>query len=749
MIVAKSNNGNNISLEEHSKEVSDKAVKELKKLPNVKEHLMVNIKVASLLHDIGKSTDSFQKHINGEKVDKKHKNKYLHQQVSWAFVDTYFDYVNYFKDNEIKNCVGKNIIPNLIYWHHGILDNEGICAKDVLGSIPSSDIDTMKKELGKLIDSKYIINNPKKNNNTRPDYFLFNKDRKEKTDNLNRDITLIRMILVYSDRTISGADDINLKKANKFLFEVCHFPDDKRFKEQKKIINDIKDEDKTTIIKAPTGFGKTMLGLMWSEKSDKKLLWVCPRNNIAISTYYSIVKELEDSEKKVNIELRYAGKVQKSSFNGEGKEADIIITNIDYYLRPYSNAGKDMSLMYFIIHSDVIFDEYHENVTDLPIFSLFINLMRVRNIKTDSRTLLLSATPIDISHLWTTNSNKTKIIPNGKNHLPSIHKKEYKVNIINKIPSTISNDEILFVNSIKESQEIAKELTDAILIHSNFIEGDKLKMFDKLLKDYGKDSKTTNRKPYISTLILQAALDISFNNLYEIPLSPESTLQRIGRCNRWGRNKTATINIIDTCPTTSNGYVVDIKYNESLRKLWVDHLKLLSGSSLTLDEIYVHYNDFNITNNTEIVDYIDDSLHQSNESSSNNIYPVKHYNTTPPSYMSANSNPLRSNGSEVFFIVQDVKGKWVGPFTKSMYDSFDKDFNEGGTAISVGKMIKIIKNISSPTSGYKYNYGINSNKHYKNIKIDDLRRKARLDKSPYIAINFSYDYRLGIIKKII
>jgi hypothetical protein len=35
-------------------------------------------------------------------------------------------------------------------------------------------------------------------------------------------------------------------------------------------------------------------------------------------------------------------------------------------------------------------------------------------------------------------------------------------------------------------------------------------------------------------ILLQASLDISFNDLYEDILSPQSTLQRIGRCDRFG-----------------------------------------------------------------------------------------------------------------------------------------------------------------------------------------------------------------------
>jgi CRISPR/Cas system-associated endonuclease/helicase Cas3 len=47
----------------------------------------------------------------------------------------------------------------------------------------------------------------------------------------------------------------------------------------------------------------------------------------------------------------------------------------------------------------------------------------------------------------------------------------------------------------------------------------------------------------------KASLDISFNDLYEDILSPQSTLQRIGRCDRFGNCiGESVINIIKESP---------------------------------------------------------------------------------------------------------------------------------------------------------------------------------------------------------
>jgi CRISPR/Cas system-associated endonuclease/helicase Cas3 len=73
-----------------------------------------------------------------------------------------------------------------------------------------------------------------------------------------------------------------------------------------------------------------------------------------------------------------------------------------------------------------------------------------------------------------------------------------------------------------------------MLPHNEYLK-EKEKKILSLILNYGKTSTNSNNKPNIvGTHILQASLDISFNDLYEDILSPQSTLQRIGRCDRFG-----------------------------------------------------------------------------------------------------------------------------------------------------------------------------------------------------------------------
>src|SRR5208282_4444128 len=101
-----------------------------------------------------------------------------------------------------------------------------------------------------------------------------------------------------------------------------------------------------------------------------------------------------------------------------------------------------------------------------------------------------------------------------------------------------------------------------------------------------------------SAPIIQAAMDISLTNLYDSVCSPESTLQRIGRCNRWGtyedREPTIFLFIPDLKGLNNERGAIDTIYNRQLRDLWIQHLqkKIIDSQPVTLKGWYEIYNSF-------------------------------------------------------------------------------------------------------------------------------------------------------------
>ena len=104
---------------------------------------------------------------------------------------------------------------------------------------------------------------------------------------------------------------------------------------------------KTTQVNAPAGFGKTILGLLWAFNSNKKIIWVCPRNTVAESVYRSITEELKFFNIDfLSTELFLSGEVKKNNILFEGDfKSDIIVTNIDNFSR-HSRPFKCNSICY-------------------------------------------------------------------------------------------------------------------------------------------------------------------------------------------------------------------------------------------------------------------------------------------------------------------------------------------------------------------------------------------------------------------
>jgi len=728
MILAKSTGETLIN---HSINVKNKSIELYESSGHIKNDEKEIIRLSALLHDIGKATKGFQNFVKG----KKNTNGYPHQHISWAFVNNICKL-----DNNIKSKV-----LNIIYWHHGVPNLSQANSSEILQSLSLEDINDMveiAKELGVEIKEDYL-ETYEDDYTSPPKYYEHKTDYRENIK-YNHKLIYLRLCVVLGDRISSGMEFNENYVGNPLNLEVCPFDDDTRFNKQKEVIAKT---DKTSVIKAPTGYGKTMMGLMWYEKTNKKTLWVCPRNTVAISTYDSIIKELKNANKSLNIKLVYENETKKSNFDEDNEQADIIITNIDYFLRPYSNVSKDISLLGFMLKANVIFDEYHELVSDSPLFSLFINFMNIRNNVTNSETLLLSGTPIPLNYLWDTMANRTKILPNENSHLNAVHDKPFKINILDKKPNNIINDELYFTNTIKNSQKLAKKYENTTLIHSNFSKEDTERIMNDLDNCYGKNNTGESKPAFISTLVLEAALDVSFKSVYDTPLSPERTLQRIGRCNRWGEKDGGIVNIaIENEYNRGNSEIIKMLYSDELNELWIEQMKKLNGCEITLNKLYDLYNNFNKVNSKKIERLIKNKLNSSSQSLENNIYPIKYYNKlkSDTKIFKASSNKFRSKGNEIFYIVKDNStNKWVGPFSENIRKDYQQSFNESGNILNEIKKIYKKEIINDD----RFDYGpISEASYLNNISLDSVRHKARLNISPYIALRLSYDSRLGVLK---
>ena len=749
-LLAKSNG---LDISTHSKIVEDYALNLFSgiiKDTDLQYKFIDVIRYSSLLHDIGKLTNNFQKFLNNKK--KKPGYKFRHNEIGWAFLSKYLS-------DSFCDYLTREMILNIVYWHHGISNKVASHTDtEILATLDEESINNMLLYLEECVDmfsiNPVIDNTPIK----APLYFPEDKILKTNLHNLN----LLRSIVITADRTVSNLNEmpdsttdlINsyLNMDNKVLVTNSKFDGTPRYELQKSIVKQIP-EGRTTILKAPAGFGKTLLGVLWGFETNNKVIWVVPRNTIANSLYKSIIEEFNNLNVTTSIQLVLSGEIKKTNTPEVGLyESNIIVTNIDNYLAPdIKNNIMDSSGLLF--GAKVIFDEFHELVTNAPLMSLFINIMKGRNLSTTSSTLLLSATPIECNHLWElgkfNTSKDTIILPSKESHYPAAHNKKYLINTLNSWQSPTPNSNTLsIINTIRGAQNEKLNAEYNFLIHSSFTEDYKDDKLNVLLDEYGKNGIISELKSNIlGTHILQASLDISLGNLYETVLSPQSTLQRIGRVNRWGGLTDATINIVkdvDDELTKSNNCVIGILYNRNLSDRWFDYISKYNGQYLTLDELYVIYNKFSLEAQDAVRKFVND-VYNTSSSYLSTIYPYKFDNLdNTEKVMTAGSNKLRSVNNEIFYIIKHQhKDEWVGPFTATLYKSPDIEFNEEGNTYN--RMIKTMKILrDNNDERFEFNDLIDSKKY--GGTIDRLRFAAKKINTPYIVYDRVYNDELGIIK---
>jgi len=767
--------------------VSEHIAKKLLVSPTKEE--IETIRVTGLLHDIGKMTEDFQDLLKTKKVRRNSKNKFLHNEIGWAFLTKYF--------NTEHLRISSEYVNNMIYWHHGIYNKlNSTYSQTIIDSLSEEDVNLMKNILVELLGEDSLLTEDKTREEDKSP--LFYRDSVNCSE-YNRFFSINRTCLISADRIVSQLEDDYLKenkvqliitkeniseilnnvldeKINKTVSYSITKPieyDEERYDNQKLISESCSDD--TTIIKAPAGYGKTLVGLLWSSLNNKKTIWVVPRNEIAYSIYDSIIEELNTLNLgHVKVELFLTGTIKDRNYNvredsdysnENGFISDIIITNIDNFEAP--SVKDNIADRLFITHSaNIVFDEFHEFVSDLPFFACFINLMRIRHQDTNSKTILLSATPIDISYMWDGGS-KTLMLPNNENHYSAIHDRKYKIRVVDEFIHDIKGSELIVFNSVFEAQYHMSITKDAVLYHSYFNEEDRKNLFSYVQKEYGKNSiKNLDKKTLISTLIVQASLNISVRALYDSLMSPEASLQRIGRLGRFSvkydydSDLTYTLFKVknrknETKFSGNERFVVnEIYYDDKLSELWYEEMLKYNNKELTLDEIYDIYNEHVKKNSNARKTFFSTKYRQS-LSSLINVYPKKivYKDSIEKISLTAGSNKLRSVGNEIFFIVNEydlIKGevinnKYVGPFTANIYKNIEKDFDENINKIKT-KLIKSMKFIDK-IKDERFDYSKilkNPNK----IPLEDIRGYGRKSNSPYIRFDMVYVPNYGLVKWI-
>lgn len=703
-------------------------------------HMLRKLVLAGMLHDIGKAHSNFQKKLTDASGDEiLGKNKFRHNEIGWAFLSKYYN-------PNMKEF--SDIINDAVYWHHGISNTMGSARSgEILEDITDEDIQNMKDILAKVLSGTDSIAKEELPDVKAPIYYS------DQDLWLNTERSFARACVCSSDRIASKLYDIGsyqqcldvirgiTKRVGTLKVDNNPYDDNERFKYQVDIVDKA---GQTTLVKGPAGFGKTLAAIMWAAKSDKKLIWVCPRNSVAYSVYESVCNELKNTgNDNISVELYLTGEVKKTNTsNYSGFDSDIIVTNIDNFISPTINYKHSDERLFLINAADVVFDEFHELIGDSALFAAFVTLVNVRHRLTNSRTLLLSATPsIICTKFWNSPDNKVVILPSEDKHYPAAHNQTYNIRVLENEPSPTGGDLIVY-NTIFSAQASSTRNKNTQLIHSKYTDEDKAFRYERLISQYGKKG-SNNGKPVVGSHVVQASLDVSFKNVSECVLSPESTLQRIGRCNRWGdMGDGSNINLFTRDDRGENNIIREM-YTPELNLLWLEELKMLNGIEVTLDELYTLYNSFHVKYKDKISRYINNVFNNSMDNLST-IYPIKFTGVkSDDGVQTAGGNKLRISTNSLFYICKKYNNdEWVGPFTANIHRNVGEEFGEGNISNPTTKIKRVMESL---VSDERFDYAKILKKPSKYLTLDNFRLHAKKSNTPYIRFNEVYHPELGLI----
>jgi len=714
-------------------------------------------KWAGTFHDIGKVLSGFQNFITSSELDESVTDFPFHHEVSWAFV-------------ALKMSQPHTL--NAIYWHHGrpLQDDFGYYTDrdEILQKVSIKDMQRLEKVWLKL-SQNFKCGEPLEECPV-PDMFVRDGSGRKLT---NAEYLSVRSCVVSADRHISHCFESDLsgmnpeKEINIILnggikqgsVECPQDYDLERFNLQKDCIKNI--DSPTTIIRAPAGFGKTLIGILWGLSRGRQIIWVCPRNIVAESVYENILEELKKFNLNCSIELYLTGnRISSNISENDGTEfnTDIIVTNIDNILSPMVN-NKIGGRLFQVFGSDVILDEFHELVSDAPMFAALITYMRARHrVANSCHTLLLSATPTNMHIMWDCDNRITQQLPNETSHYKPVHLIPYEIRI-SKSAELCRGGTLTIHNSIRNAQETYENGNYDLLLHSKYTREDRRineEKFKKLFKKGGtgvQDGKNVSAAP-----VVQAAMDISFLDLIESVCSPEATLQRIGRINRWGELTGSRIVFLDIADKSESAAIKTV-YDSDLRKTWMEYLtaSIQGRAFITLSELYDIYNSFYAKHGEKTQNFLRGMYKKGLEGTIRcpqlgliSYYPKRLPEVEPDPILKGHRNLRQPLGSYFFTVQKRGTSEWVPadeegnpPFSEGpeLYREYLKE--ERASALLSSKMDRCLKGLVK--AGYS-TYKKLLKKGFKK-DIDKWFKRARDPETPLPDISREYDSVLGLVKR--
>lgn len=728
------------SLLDHSREVAEMAGRIASELGYDKR--MVGLcHMAGLLHDIGKAVSPAQEHLarNAQGVMSLVPGcNARHSAVGAWFISSHADTFDRIVGRAVPGTIesASDILCRAVGWHHKPyipLEDGAFVYDERFDAEIKSFVDALIPgiEWGRGHEDDFSFGGE--------NFKYFKKLNTRGQDNLR--IHAVRSILIRADRLVSeGGSSWEIPAIPKLDIDGLECPgafDASRFSMQKDGIAKfaIDSGKKTVVVNAPAGFGKTLIGLLSGLYRGEKMYWVVPRNVIADEVYRSISGLLVTlGLTGYTVNMVYGGEVKKGP-----ETADITVTNIDAILQPMGQHGN-MGHLCDTLGGTMVFDEYHELVGTNPMWHAFLTLLGAR-MGANGRNILISATPVDVLSCINVNHDDVLYLPGKAEHYPAQHSVPYTIKIMEQMPQKVTGDTFAIGNSITRVQEI----DCGLYFHSKYTDSDRAEKVDKLIESFGK-GKENGIDGVSAGPILSTSLDLSCTHLYESVCSPMDTMQRIGRCNRFGDKKGCDITFITGNIRGDSDYV-KMKFNRELRGQWCDSLKAFVSKQVTLDEMYRFYDKFMTGHAEQIRRWLRGLQQESLACLVDRCAPFAVLDEKPKKKGSRSSGTIRNPEPNMYYIVPSGDGRaYYGPFSMDIATAsgmkYGPVFNQVNNMAEYEKARKVAPDMVAGTTNY-----LSGGPRKKNWYKNNANKLARCSDCPFVVASryMTYDSEKGIV----
>lgn len=511
-------------------------------------------KLLGLLHDKGKESNAFQRHImkeSGYELEAKVVGDYHHAYVGGIIA---------------RKLYGKafdNFFVNQIVSHHS-----GLHDTDELNSILDKEV---PEEINMAV-SRTELNKPPKCENVKADFH-----------HLARMLYSCLVDADYLDTEAfmdkSSSDLRNVKSELKELMPTL----DKYLQDLKRgaldsDVNAVRNQVQAQCLKmsnspsgfysltVPTGGSKTLSSLLWAmhhalRNGQKRIIIAIPYTSIIVQTA-SILRKIFGEENVLehhsNVEpelIRNEECRERMKLATENWDYPIIVTtNVQLFESMFSNKPSKCRKLHNIVNSVVILDEVQTLPMDYlqPIVDSLKTYSRLFNV---SVLFTTASQPILSGFIEGCNpkasfkgiENVTEIIPKEFNLHDKLRRVKLEIDNSGKsydevAAMLIRHKRVLcIVNTRKDAKEVYDRLPkEGITLHLSKMMcqehiRETIDQMKSALKDEGNEIIRV-----VSTQLVEAGVDIDFPVVYRQEAGLDSVLQAAGRCNREGRQEMCT-----------------------------------------------------------------------------------------------------------------------------------------------------------------------------------------------------------------